>query len=599
MRRVIGDQIVDVENTSLFRLLIVGDGTVRTIPLQGERWVIGRAEDCCIILRDMTVSRRHLQLERRGSTFTFKDLGGANPVMLDGRPTQHGQLCPGQTLTIGLTRLLLQSRQAPRPITTSPLSTVVLSREVLDYELPRPAAPQSLPTAAADILERIEWTFADLGDLGDAAEPMLSLALNLTRRRRGFIARFEGSGPLEPLASLDLDGGSSPLQLTPAVIEEIRRVRRPHLLMTQEGQAPHTRLVIPLGQEPAGVVVLEQPVEGAPNGQELLQLAQSLGAVIWHRLQETSERQRLRAELQRLRFHGTVAHNALLTSTRLQEVRQSLRALAGEQQPIVLVGEEGTEREDLARYLHAESPRQKAPFVAWNPSRLRQWQHERELFGDERGNPGAVQRASGGTLFVDEWTSLDLALQQRLVRHLLRPGDATAPATALVLANTTPPPNPADADGGWAAELLESLGAPPIEIPPLRSDARDIIALAELFLSEMGTCPDGSPRLLTERGKRLLVTYAWPGNVRELRLVLESAAANAGNQAIAPRHLPEALVRAAEPAALAIPTLEEIERSHIADVMQRTGGNRQKAAQLLGIATSTLYEKLKRMQQAE
>lgn len=594
---MIGDQIVDV--SCLFRLLIVGDGTVRTIPLQGERWVIGRAEDCSIILRDLTVSRRHLQIERRGSAFTFKDLGGANPVLLDGRPAPQGQLRPGQTLTIGLTRLLLQSRQPPQPITTTPLTTVVLSREVLDEELPRATTPQSPPSTAADILERIEWTFADLGDLGDAAEPMLSLALNLTRRRCGFVARFDGDGPLEPLASLDLDGPSSPPQLTPAVIDEIRRVRRPHLLSTQEGTQPRTRLVIPLGEEPAGVVVLENPGADAPAGQELLQLAQSLGAVIWHRLKETAERMRLRAELQRLRFHGTVAHNALLTSTRLQAVRQSLRALAGEQQPIVLVGEEGTEREDLARYLHAESPRQKGPFVAWNPARLRQWQHERELFGDERGNPGAVQRARGGTLFVDECTSLDPALQQRLVAHLLSADDPTAPNAALVLGSSTTPPTAAGAGGAWAAELLDCIGAPPIEIPPLRSDARDIIALAELFLSEMGSCPDGSPRLLTERSKRLLVAYPWPGNVRELRLVLESAAADAGNQAIAPRHLPEALVRASEPAALAIPTLEEIERMHIADVMQRTGGNRQKAAQLLGIATSTLYEKLKRMQQAE
>jgi len=130
-------------------------------------------------------------------------------------------------------------------------------------------------------------------------------------------------------------------------------------------------------------------------------------------------------------------------------------------------------------------------------------------------------------------------------------------------------------------------------VPPLRGNARDVLTLAELFLSELGTGPGGSPRLLTERAKRLLVGYGWPGNVRELRLVLEAGAAMAGEQPIAPRHLPPTI--ADEPASGAdVSTLEEVERVHITDVMQRVAGNRSRAAQLLGIATSTLYEKLKR-----
>ncbi|MFY9345922.1 MAG: helix-turn-helix domain-containing protein, partial [Planctomycetota bacterium] len=133
-----------------------------------------------------------------------------------------------------------------------------------------------------------------------------------------------------------------------------------------------------------------------------------------------------------------------------------------------------------------------------------------------------------------------------------------------------------------------------LEVPPLRGHPRDILALAELMLSELGTRPDGSPRLLTERAKRLLVTWSWPGNVRELRLVLESAAAQARNEPIAPRHLPPTVCAGpGEAANPAIPTLADVERQHIADVMQRTGGNRTRAAQILGIAPSTLYEKLK------
>ena len=94
--------------TSQFRLLIVGDGTVRTVSLHGARWIIGRAVECAVPLRDPTVSRRHLLLERHGNEFRFQDLGGSNPVLLDGRVANQGPVSPGQTLSIGMTRLTIR-----------------------------------------------------------------------------------------------------------------------------------------------------------------------------------------------------------------------------------------------------------------------------------------------------------------------------------------------------------------------------------------------------------------------------------------------------------------------------------------------------------
>ena len=154
---------------------------------------------------------------------------------------------------------------------------------------------------------------------------------------------------------------------------------------------------------------------------------------------------------------------------------------------------------------------------------------------------------------------------------------------------------PQTAPATWSPLLAEMFESAHLTVPPLRSDARDVLALAELFLSEMGNTPDGSPRLLSERTKRLLVGYPWPGNVRELRQVLEGAASRAGNQQIAPRHLPETLAEPSETGGnVHILTLEDVEQRHIRDVLQRVGGNRARAAQVLGIAASTLYEKLKR-----
>jgi DNA-binding NtrC family response regulator len=276
-----------------------------------------------------------------------------------------------------------------------------------------------------------------------------------------------------------------------------------------------------------------------------------------------------------------------MASARLKDPRETLRQLAGNIAPVLLVGEEGTEREALARYLHAESPRRLTPFVGWDAARVPPRHKDRDLFGQGSDDRGLLRRSKGGTLFLDNADSLAIATLERIVVTLIS-ADLGAQPPALVLAG---PPN---VDRDWPPDVAARLANLRVIVPPLRSETRDVLALAELFLSEMGQCPDGSPRLLTERTKRVLAGYSWPGNVRELRLVLESAAAQAGSQPIAPRHLPPPLDADSTSLLPEVPTLEILERQHIQEVMARTGGNRTRAAVVLGIASSTLYDKLKR-----
>ena len=570
-----------------YRLLILGDGSVRTIPLTGSRWTIGRALDCTITLPDPTVSRRHLLLERIGDKFQFHDLGGANPALIDGWPDRHGEILAGQQISIGLTKLVLEARRRPSPVATNQAGTVIISREVVDEEAPTNDAPNNFPVTATRILRSIEWTFADLGDLAHAAEPLVELALNLTNRQTGWLARFPSTNQIETLAAISAMGGRFTPQLTEQAIDDARRIRQPHLLRTEEDDLERDRLIVPLGDHSEALLVLEDPRDDAPRGQELLRLAESLSKVVWHRMQETLERVRMRDELERLRFHGTDAHNALLTSTRLQGARELIRNCAANNSCVLLVGEPGTEREDLARYLHAESLRRAAPFVSWSAACSSSDQQRLDLFGNGE-QLGQLQRAENGTLFIDHPEAMSLELQQELAAAVQQIQGSSGPR--LVMACSSLPYY----GDSWAVELRQCLATLPVLIPPLRDDARNVLALAELFLAGLGTSPDGSPRLMTERCKRLLTTHSWPGNVRELRLTLESAAAKAGNQPITQRHLPAELADPDGKAAPSLPTLADVERAHIAEVMVRTGGVRSRAAQVLGIASSTLYEKLKK-----
>ncbi|MFO1077652.1 MAG: FHA domain-containing protein [Planctomycetota bacterium] len=578
------------------RLVVLGDGSVRTVPLVGTRWLVGRAQECEVLLRDPTVSRRHVLIERIGDEFLVRDLGGRNPVLIDGKPAASAALRPGQTIGVGLTRLLFETCNQPLRVTASADTVVITSREVIDHELPEEDR-NTVAHRARRILERIEWTFADLGSMRDAAEPLLALALNLTQRGQGLIARVLRGTEFEPLAAIDTARPTEALAIPQSVLVEGQGLNQPTLLKSTRAGKAADLLVIPLGnapeRPPEGLIVLGDPSAGAPTGQELLRLGLALGKVVWHRLSEVRERLRLRDEVQRLRFHGSSAHNAVLTSSRLHGVRQTLRELTNETSSVLLIGEEGTEREDLARYLHAEGQRRGHAFISIHVGSLPPRRVETELFGDRRSE-GALCRAANGTLFLDGYSQLEPHLQERLHVELSRRGEHCAPdqlPPRLVVATESDPAATSPAARAVADERFPHR----IHIPPLRDEPSDAVALAELFLSELGTGPDGNARLLSERARRCLATYSWPGNVRQLRIVLETAAGLAGTQQITPKHLPEEItLREDGNLNDVIPSLEAVEREHIRTTLKRLGGNRARTAATLGIATSTLYEKMRR-----
>ena len=280
---------------------------------------------------------------------------------------------------------------------------------------------------------------------------------------------------------------------------------------------------------------------------------------------------------------------------------------------VLLQGESGPGKGVIARYIHELSMRSAGPFVSINCGALPESLLESELFGHVKGSfTGAVKDKSGlfsaaekGTFFLDEIGETTAATQVKLLRVLQHreviPVGATEaiPIDTRLVAATNRKLDDEIARGNFRSDLYYRLNVISIEIPPLRERREDIPVLAESFLTEIAKKRGEDPKQLSPEAAEQLQEYAWPGNVRELENAIERAVILASNGTIYPTALPDKVKnRKAEPLMAERiapnPPLEVIERAYIMWVLGSEGGNKSRAAEVLGIDPSTLYRKLSR-----
>ena len=284
------------------------------------------------------------------------------------------------------------------------------------------------------------------------------------------------------------------------------------------------------------------------------------------------------------------------------------RSAARSQSTILVLGESGTGKELLARAIHAESPRQSAPFVAVSCAALTETLLESELFGHEKGSfTGAVSRrkgrfelAHGGTLFLDEIGDISAKLQLDLLRvleerKLVRVGGSDAvDIDVRIIAATNRDLRKAVADGQFREDLFYRLNVIPILLPPLRDRREDIPLLIEHFLEHLSVETDREIEGVSADALAALMRHDWPGNVRELRNVLERGMVIAKDKLIQTEDLGLSAgairLEAYDPSL----TLDEVERRHITTVLQHSGGNVTQAARTLAIDRVTLYNKIRK-----
>ncbi|HEX6534754.1 MAG TPA: sigma-54 dependent transcriptional regulator [Gemmatimonadaceae bacterium] len=280
---------------------------------------------------------------------------------------------------------------------------------------------------------------------------------------------------------------------------------------------------------------------------------------------------------------------------------------------VLIQGESGTGKEVVARYIHDLSTRGDAAFLSINCGALPESLLESELFGHVKGSfTGAVKDKTGlfaaagkGTFFLDEIGETTPSTQVKLLRVLQQRevipvgGTEAIPIDTRLIAATNRDLEEEMRRGTFRSDLFYRLNVFAIHLPPLRQRADDISLLATAFLRRSAEQRGGEPKHLTDAALEVMQSYAWPGNVRELENALERAVILTEGDTIDVAALPERITeRKAEPLvadrAAANPTLEMIERAYILFVLQSEGGNKSRAAEVLGIDPSTLYRKLSR-----
>jgi DNA-binding NtrC family response regulator len=299
--------------------------------------------------------------------------------------------------------------------------------------------------------------------------------------------------------------------------------------------------------------------------------------------------------------------NVVGRSEAMLQVYKTAARVASTDATVLIQGESGTGKELVARAIHTASPRASGPFVAVDCGAIAEGVLESELFGHTRGaftgaqaaRRGLFEEAHHGTLFLDEIGDVGPNLQARLLRALqegtIRRVGANDPISVdvRIVAATNRDMDAAVKQGTFRADLYYRLHVVSIRIPPLRERREDIPLLAEHFAQKHGRA-EGSA--ISPQARELLVAYDWPGNVRELENAVARALALNPSGVVIPEDLPDAVRLAqAEPAPVPLPppgdrpTLAELERRYASQVLGETGGNKTRAAEILGIDRKTLY----------
>ncbi len=329
-------------------------------------------------------------------------------------------------------------------------------------------------------------------------------------------------------------------------------------------------------------------------------------------IERAMDRRNLRSEAENLRRQlrerdGSGLQGMIGASAPMQTVYQTAQQVAGSRATVLITGESGTGKGELARVIHSLSPRAKAPFVTLHCNALAESLLETELFGHEKGSftgadrrrVGRFEQAQGGTVFLDEIGEISPAIQVKLLRVLQersfeRVGSGeTIKVDVRLIAATNRDLAQAVREGKFREDLYYRLNVVHIEMPPLRLRGRDSLMLAEYFLKRFVEENHARIKGFTERARHKILQHRWPGNVRELENAIERAVVLCRGNMIDVEHLPFEEAPDVQ-GGVRIPgsTMAEIERHAILSTVDAVEGSTSRAAEILDLSVRTIQYRM-------
>jgi len=584
-----------------------------------EGIVIGRDVAADIVLDDTAVSRFHARLLHKDGAWRILDLGSSNRTFVNGEPVQESALAAGDHIGIGDCELQFVDEVARGDADAS--QTQVVRRL-------RSESHSATDLRAAGVLSTLYRLSRSLsGRPGDPAiaDEAITLLLTELDADRGAILLLDGEQVLCRAARSRGEQALRGFVLSQTIYQEVMQTREAILSedTTADARFAERRSIvgeeirsviaapIPLGGSIGGILYLDrlQGRQAAFRTEDLYGVAvaaQFIGAA----LQAGAQVGGLERERETL-VRTLIDTNPIIgQSPPIERLREFIRRAAPTESTVLIRGETGTGKELVARALHYQSPRRGEPFAAINCAAIPETLIESELFGHEKGaftgadarKAGRFEAADRGTVFLDEIAELPIGCQGKLLRLLEERrfervgGTASIRVDVRIVAATNRDLLSEVRHGRFREDLYYRLNVLEVVVPPLRERPGDLEILIEHFLDHFSQKAGGRRRRLSSAARQRLIAHPWPGNIRELKNAIESAVVLSRGSEILPEDLTIARGDGAPAAAVerwSPCSIQELERAHIERVLEHVGGNKSKAAELLGIERSTLYARLK------
>lgn len=628
--------MVSTDERPRIRILRPTELSGHTYELESGTSFIGRQKTNTIVLKDSLVSRKHAQILFDGDAAVIEDLGGKNPIRVNGDNVKSQTLNHGDRVLIGQTELVFEypgrspvhSLEVVRDDTVFEDSdgNISVNAETIPFE---PIDLQSLPMAEKvygrlSRLYRFSEEVLSIEDEDSLFELLLNVATQETAAERGFLslAPALSEGPLTSINVVkfwDLEQGerAQSIQMSETIFNHILQQRAAVLIRDLPKCEDFGMSVIDLqirsficapmvlGDDFLGLVYVDTRSQRDQFDRSDLEFVSAIARLASLALQSHRSQVKLRDENTRLRQVGSGSGALVGNHPKMVEIFRIIEKVASRDTSVLVLGENGTGKELIARAFHDRSTRKDGPFVAVNCGAIPPNLVESELFGYEKGaftganqrTEGKFEQANGGTLFLDEIGDMPLDMQVKILRALQERkfyrvgGKDEIEVDIRVISATNQDLQALIEDGRFREDLYFRFAVVTIEVPALKDRGEDVLTIARQFVSSYAQEEDVS---ITKAAEDCLLKYHWPGNIRELRNVLEQAIILGDGKKISPQDLPPNISKTSRgKLSFQLKSLADMEKQYIFRVLEETGGNKTRAASILQISRETLHQKLK------